>query len=68
MDEPILMKLYTVVVYNLRMYMKEDNTSPKNIKGEIKGDKYLCRLGVVLCDLSHSYCFVKRRFKNSSTL
>jgi len=25
-DEPILMKLYTVAVYHLRMYMKEDYT------------------------------------------
>jgi len=25
MDEPIMMKLYTVVVYNLRMCMKEDH-------------------------------------------
>jgi len=26
------MKLYTVVVYNLKMCMKEDNPGPKNIK------------------------------------
>jgi len=29
MDELILMKLYTVAVYDLRMYMKEDYPSPK---------------------------------------
>jgi len=28
------MKLYTVAVYNLRMCIKEDNSSPKNIKGD----------------------------------
>ena len=28
------MKLYTVVVYNLRMCMKEDNPGLKNIKRE----------------------------------
>jgi len=33
-DKLILMKLYTVVVYNLRMCMKEDNPGLKNIKRE----------------------------------
>ena len=33
-DEPILMKVYTVVLYGLRMYMKEDNPGPNNIKGD----------------------------------
>ena len=42
MDELILMKLNTVVVYYLRMCMKEDNSSQKNIKG----DNYLCKKGV----------------------
>jgi len=28
MDEHILMKLYTVAVYHLRMCMKEDNPCP----------------------------------------
>jgi len=32
MDEPIVMKLYKVVVYDLRMCMKEDNPSPKFFK------------------------------------
>ena len=31
---PILLKLYTVVVYHLRMCMKEDNPGLKNIKGD----------------------------------
>jgi len=30
----ILMKLYTVVVYNLRMCMKEDNSGQKYHKGD----------------------------------
>jgi len=29
MDKPILIKLYTVVVYDLRMCMKEDYPDPK---------------------------------------
>jgi len=33
MDEPILMKLYTVAVYNLRVYMK-DNPGPNFFKGD----------------------------------
>ena len=37
------MKLYTVVVNNLRMCMKEDNPGPTNIKG----DHYLFRTRVV---------------------
>jgi len=36
MNELILMKLYTVVVYNLRMCIKEDNSSLKKIKGDIE--------------------------------
>jgi len=31
-DEPILMKLFTVAVCDLRMYMKEDNLNPKYLK------------------------------------
>jgi len=34
MDEPVLMKLYTCVVYGLRMCMKEDNPSPNCFKGD----------------------------------
>ena len=30
----ILMTLYTVEVYNLKMYMKKDNPGLKNIKGD----------------------------------
>ena len=33
-DKPILMKLYTDVVYDTRMCMKEDNHGPKPIKGD----------------------------------
>jgi len=36
------MKLDTVIEYDLNMYMKEDNPSPKYIKG----DYYLCGTGV----------------------
>jgi len=32
--EPILVKLYPVAVYNLRMCMKEDIPSNQNIKGD----------------------------------
>jgi len=34
MDEPILIKLYTVAVYDLRMCLKEDNCSLKYVKGD----------------------------------
>jgi len=34
MDEQILAKLNTVLVYDLRMCMKEDNLGPKNIMGD----------------------------------
>ena len=33
-DEPILMKIYTVAVYNLRMCMEEVNPGMKYIKGD----------------------------------
>jgi len=36
------MKLYTVVVYDLRMYMKKDILSPNYFKG----DNYLCGIRV----------------------
>ena len=39
-----------VVVYGLRMCMKEDNPGLKNIKG----DNYLYGIWVILCDLTHS--------------
>jgi len=41
-DELILMKLYIVVVYNLRMCIKEENPGSKCIKG----DNYVCCTGV----------------------
>jgi len=34
MDELILIKLYTVVVYDLRMCMKENNPGFNNSKGD----------------------------------
>jgi len=34
-DEPILMKLYTVVVYNLKMGMKGDNPDPTYLMGNV---------------------------------
>ena len=34
MDKLMLMKLYRVVFYNLRMCMKEDNLGPKYFKGD----------------------------------
>ena len=40
-DELILMKLCTVVVVNLRMCIKEDNSCPKNIKGD-NSRKIIC--------------------------
>jgi len=36
MNEPILMKLYTVVVYHLRMCIKEDKSGLNNVKGDNK--------------------------------
>ena len=45
------MKLYTDVVYNLRMCTKSDNCGmPKKYQGrEFKGDNYLCETEVILC-------------------
>ena len=36
------LKLYTVVVYNLRMCMKEDNPGPNNIKGDKLREIIIC--------------------------
>ena len=36
-DEPILMRLYTVVVYNLRMWMKDYNPGLKIVGKVIQG-------------------------------
>ena len=41
-DEPELMKLYTVVVYNLRMVTMEDNPGPKYKRRSFKGDNLQC--------------------------
>jgi len=46
------MKLYTVVVYNLRICLKKDNHSPKNIKGD--NSRLFVRDRSILCDLTHS--------------
>ena len=37
-NEPILMKLYSVVVFDLRMCMMGDNPGPKSIKGDNSRD------------------------------
>ena len=51
-DELILIKLYTVALYGLGICMKEDNPGLKNIKG----DNYLCGMGLSFCDLvSNNY-------------
>jgi len=49
MDASVLMKLHTVVVYNLRMCMKEDNPGPTYFNG----DHSFCGTS----DLTHSSCF-----------
>jgi len=42
-NELILMKLYIVVVYDLRMCLKEDNPGQKKSHGRsFKGDNYMC--------------------------
>jgi len=41
MDKPILMKLYTVVVYDLMMCMKVNNIGLNTFKG----DNYVAGLG-----------------------
>ena len=47
MNGPILMKLYTVVGYDLLMCINEQTPSPENIKGDnSKGDKCLCGTGL----------------------
>ena len=48
-NDSILMKLYTVAVYNLRTCMKEDNPGPKYFKGSVRWG-----LSVSFCDLTHS--------------
>jgi len=48
----ILMKLYIVVVYNLRMCMKVENPSPNIFKGD---NKYVVQdMGVPFCDVNNS--------------
>ena len=37
-----LMKLNTVVVYNLRMCMKDDNHGPTNIQGDYSREIIIC--------------------------
>jgi len=41
-DETIMIKLYTAVVYNLRMWMKDDSSVPKNIKGDNLREIIIC--------------------------
>ena len=50
----ILMKLYTVVVYDLRMCIEKDSPGLKNIKGGNRGKLYV-EDGSNLCDLTYSF-------------
>ena len=55
MDKPILMKPYTLVVYDPWMCMKEDNLYLKKIIREIiPGRYFFVQDGGMLCDLTHS--------------
>ena len=54
-EEPILMKLYTVTVYNLRMCVKEENPCPKYFKWDNKRKLWT---GLSFCNLTHSSCFI----------
>jgi len=53
MDQLILMKLYDVIVYDLRMCIKKDNSCPKHSKG----GNYLCEMGI-LCDFTQISFFI----------
>ena len=48
-DVPMLLKLYTVAVYDLRMCMEGDKPGLKYFKG----DNQQCRTGVSFCDWTH---------------
>jgi len=50
MNELILMILYTVAVYNLRMYMMENDPSLKDFKGD---NLFVVRVGLSFCDLTY---------------
>jgi len=41
-DRPILIKLYTVVVNDMRMCMKEDYSGMTNIKGDNSRGIFIC--------------------------
>ena len=48
------MKLYTVAVYDLRLCMKENNP--------LKGDNQQCKMGLIVCDLTNSSCFLGQTY------
>jgi len=41
-NESLSMKLYTVMVYNLSMCMKEDNSGSTNVKGDNSREMIIC--------------------------
>ena len=55
MDEGLLMKLSTFVVYNLRMCMKKDYPCPNYFKGD--NSREMISSADILCDLTHSSSF-----------
>ena len=54
MDELILMKLYTIVLYNLRMCLKGNNPGTQNIQEDNSREIIILRDRSVLCNLTHS--------------
>ena len=48
-----MMNLYTVVVYSLRICIKEDNPGPKYIKRD-NSREIIVLTGGIVCDLTHS--------------
>ena len=52
------MKLYTVVVYDLGLCMKEDSSSRKNIMGGNSREIIMCVGQSILCDLTYSSSFM----------
>ena len=63
----ILMKLYTVVVYDLRMCIEKDSPGLKNIKGDTRGKLYV-EDGSNLCDLTYSFSSIWLRLADGNQL
>ena len=58
-DEPILMKLYTVIVYDMKMCMKKENPDSNYFKWDNWSyTLYSTAGGVSFCDLTDSYSYV----------